>query len=121
MQTKKENVSLDNICNGEVIERFNQLLEQAFKNCMDLNYDESPRKIKLEVEIRPNDRRDEVVAIAKFTPTDGKLTTKPAAMAIGIGQDGRAVAREYVSQQQQLFEVNVTQIRPNMAPGMKGE
>ncbi len=112
MYTNDENVTLENLCGGEVGKRFEQLLEEAIKNCLDLNYDGSPRKVSLILEIKPNDRRDEVTAVPKFKCDKGRIVMAGIPMAIGIGPDGRAVAKEFVSRQQALFNQGVTPIRP---------
>ena len=111
MYTAKIPVGFETVQEGRVIERANQLLESAIKNCLDLSYDQSTRKVTVTLRITPNQRRDEVVCIPEFAVTQGKLRMPAVGMAIGIGSHGRPEAREFIERQQALFEASVTPIR----------
>jgi hypothetical protein len=103
MPTKDVDVSLDNWMDGDVLARFDAALERLLKNCMDPNYDASPRKLKLTVKLTPNNRRDELYPEFHLEAVNGRLKFVGAALRIGIDERGRGVAREYVDAQQQLF------------------
>lgn len=111
MPTKDVNLQIENWMEGEVIERVNRALERVIKNCLDANYDASPRKIKLTIKLNVNTRRDEAYPDFHIETIMGRLKFTGVALAIGIDPAGRGVAREYIDRQQQLFNQGVTPLR----------
>jgi len=120
MFTSKDPVKLENVYQGQVIEKGNQLLEEAIKNCLDLSYDDSPRKIKITLRLKPNVRRDEIAFLPEFEIQKGKIRMASIGMAIGINQAGRPEAREYVDRQQALFNQGVIPIDSKTAGAGEG-
>lgn len=120
MFTSKEPVRIENLYQGQVVENANQLLEEILKNCMDLNYDSSPRKIKIILKLTPNARRDEISCVPEFDVQKGKRRMPAIAMSIGINQQGRPEAREFIDRQQQLFNQGVIPIDSKTAGSGEG-
>lgn len=115
MFTKEQGMSIENVCDGTVAERVNQLLEEAIKNCLALDYDLSTRKVKLTLRLTPNEDRARVEIIPEFEITRGKQRMKAFEAAIGINAQGKGEAREFISRQQELFNRGVTPMRPATA------
>lgn len=120
MITKQERMTFENLENGEVAARLELLIDEALNNCLDLNYDKSPRKVQIVLEFVPNDRRDEVICRPKFKCEKGRVLMQPIALAVGVNSSGRVEAREFQSQQQQLFNQGVTPIRPDLPAKIEG-
>jgi hypothetical protein len=117
MPTKDEDLSLENWLEGEVLGRVDAALEEIIKNCLDPNYDKSPRKVELTITLTPNDRRDEAYPDFHVKKTMGKIKFKGAAIRIGLNDRGRGAAREFVDPQKQLFNGQVTPM-PNRKEGV---
>lgn len=111
MHLSDETVALEDLENGTVLGRINLEIEEAIRNCLDLNYDNSPRKVRVEIKLVPNEQRNQVIPTVAYKTEGGKLIQKCQPWAIGIGTDGRPEAREFVSRQQALFKAGVTPIR----------
>ncbi len=83
--TEPENVSLQNLARGAVVERFDDALRSVLDNIMDPNTTHAAREITLKVKIKPDQNRD-------FGGVDVTCTTKlapasPLGTKIFIGRD----------------------------------
>jgi hypothetical protein len=110
MFTKSESVCIENVCDGAVAAKVDQLLEEAIKNCLALDYDLSTRKVTMTLRMTPNDRRDEIVFVPEFKIDKGKLRMPAVSMSVGINQQGKGEAREFMDRQQALFNQGVVAI-----------
>jgi hypothetical protein len=119
MITKKEKITMDNFMNGDVAARFEMLIEEAMDNMLDLNYDGSTRKVQIQVEFTPNERRDEAKTKVKYKCDKGKIIMPVITVAIGRNAAGRAEGREFITRQQELFNQGVTPIRQDLEAGIK--
>lgn len=120
MQTRNEPVSLATMEQGTVMERVNQMLEEAIKNCLDPNYDQTPRVVALKIKLKPNDRRDEVYPSFDYKVEKGKRMQKGTPWSVGLASNGKAVGKEFMSRQQALFE-NGGNVVPLQAAGGAAE
>lgn len=97
-----DEVSIDTLAGGALVERANDALAQAYSNILDPNTPATEkRKVLIEVTLTPTEMRD-------FCVTDIKVSTKLAAptpvqsrMYLGQGPDG-PVATEYDPKQMRM-------------------
>jgi hypothetical protein len=108
--TKDTPATIATMFDGEVSQMADKLIEEAIKNCLALDYDQSTREIQICLKFTPNDRRSEVFCIPEFKIKKGKLRFVGRPMAVGINSQGKGEAREFVDRQQLLFNQGVTPI-----------
>jgi hypothetical protein len=99
MLTRDENLTFQNLNDGQVQMAFDQHLDRLIKNCLDPNAGTKGRKLIVTLDVVPNDRRDEV---AIKVSVDSKLLNTRAfqtAATMGVDSHGRGVMREYQRQQ----------------------
>lgn len=103
--TKESSISLANLMDGAVIERFDQALQDVVANTQDPNTSPTAkREITLKVTFKPDEER---FLTAFDVQCHVKLAgAKPlkSACIIDTGRDGAVEARELASPQQKLFE-----------------
>ena len=103
MLTKDEDLSFENLNNGNVQEAFDQHLDRLIKNCLDMNAGTKSRKLIVTIEVTPNERRDEVTI---KTAVDSKLLNTKSfvtAATMGVDSQGRGVMKEFQTRQQPLL------------------
>lgn len=89
-----ENVTLENLSSGAVLERFEQELDKVLVNILDPNTKATAvRSVTLTIKIKPSDNRDvgstEIVTTSKLAPA------KPVTTILFIGREnGKPVAAE---------------------------
>lgn len=63
-------LTVENLCNGGAVERFHDALCDVVKNISDPNTEaKKPRKVKLEMTIKPNEHRNMAEVIVSVTST----------------------------------------------------
>lgn len=98
-------VSLENLGNGGVIEKFDHELQNVIANILDPNTpQDAKREISVKVTIKPGkaDRgmcSMEIVVASKLAPTAGISST----LSVGMSQSGEMAAKEYLPVQASLF------------------
>lgn len=111
MRTREEQLSLTNIADGAVIERFDQALKDILENLMDPNTTDKKREIVVKVSFKRNADRTMI-------QVDAAVDTKPASRnpvqvvaLMGKALGGGVEANEVLPAQQPLFSDNVTPMR----------
>jgi len=95
---EQKDVSLDNLANGAVVERFNDALKEVLGNIIDPNTTHAKRAITLKVEIKPDENRN--FGAIDITCKTSLAPTMPLKTKVYIGQDKTGpVATEYNPQQ----------------------
>ena len=98
-------VSLENLGNGGVIEKFDHELKNVIANILDPNTpQDATREITIKVKLKPGkaDRgmcSMEMVVASKLAPTTGISST----LSVGMSSTGDVAAREYLPVQSPLF------------------
>jgi len=108
-RVKSEAMSLVTINGGALVEQFDIALAAVMANVHDINADEGPRKVVLEVTIAPNTQRDLVVITGKV---DRKLRGQApieSTADVKLDSRGRVFGRLRIQQQVELFQ-NVKKI-----------
>lgn len=101
-----EDVSLANLAGGAAIERFDLELEKVLKNIMDPNTTaKQKRKIKLTITIVPSEDRDYAHTEIACESTLAPLTSFTIPLHIGIGPDGKPIARQSSMQQKTFADI----------------
>lgn len=112
-----EDVSLANLAGGAAIERFDLELENVLRNIMDPNTPaKTKRKIKLTVTIAPSDDRDYAHTEILCESTMAPLTSFSIPLHIGIGVDGRAIARQSHLKQKTFADIPQQKTDGNVTP-----
>lgn len=111
MKTNEENLSLENICDGAAIERFDIVLQDILNNILDVNTEaDTVREIKLTVKIKPSPDR-EILSIAfQVVPKPAPLSPLFTNAFIDKDVKGNAEAHEFSTPVQQELPKNVTKI-----------
>lgn len=101
MTQEMELSSLANLGHGAAIERFDDEMERALQNIMDINTTEDVREVRLIVKLKPNEER---TACAVAVACTSKLAPgRPFGTTLFPTMDGeKAVAIEHNPQQMQL-------------------
>ena len=95
MKTKEVKVSLANLCNGAVIERFDHVLAEILENVKDPNTDSDVvREINIKVKIKPDLDRDSVVFAFQITPKEAPLSSMIGIAELGRDAEGKMIAHE---------------------------
>lgn len=103
MLTDEQTVSLDTICGGGLIMRFNDELTQVIANCLDPNTGDGVRQITMTVKVKPDASRNLCHVSASVM---GKLLpSAPLSTSMFIGMDPKLgpVAYENNPRQMNLF------------------
>ena len=111
MRTREESLSLMNIADGAVVEKFDRALEKILENLMDPNTTDKKREIIIKVELKRNDARTMLdMAVSCVTkPAPAWPTVTQAFM--GRDSRGGVRANEILPAQKPLFEDNVKPLR----------
>lgn len=95
MKTKEVKVSLINLCNGAVIERFDYILAEVLENVKDPNTDpDATREINIKIKIKPDLDRDRVVFAFQITPKEAPLSAMIGIAELGRDEHGKMIAHE---------------------------
>lgn len=90
---------LDELMDGALTERFNQVLDEVMRNAVDPNTDpKAKRQVKIVIDVIPNERRD----TASFkTHVEAKLAARAAisqVVFLHVSDDGSITATEVTNQ-----------------------
>lgn len=113
---------LDELMDGALTERFNQVMDEVMKNAVDPNTDpKAKRQIKIIIDVIPNERRD----TASFkTHVESKVAPRvPISQVVflRVGDDGSITATEVTSQVPgQISMEGTEQAFPNVLEFNKG-
>lgn len=103
MASEFDKVSLNTLCGGGVVERFDDELRNVIKNIKDPNTSDKVREITLKVKIKVNDARDYCAVVADISSKT--LPPKPitTSMFIGIDPKDGPVAYEHKLVQMEMY------------------
>lgn len=115
MITSQEQVTLANLADGAVVERFADELERVLANIQDPNTTLVTRTITLTVKIKPDENRR--VGAVGISAKATMAPTRPLSAAIMIGKEGDTpVAMEIIEAQQELPFPAPDQAAGNITP-----
>lgn len=81
-------LSVENMCNGGLVERIHEELQRVVANIVDVNTPaKKPRKVKMEITIRPNEHRNMAEVLVKTSSC--LQSPEPIETSIYIGLDPR--------------------------------
>jgi hypothetical protein len=110
---ERDELKIESILDGGVIEMLNHTLGQVFANIVDVNTDDGPREVNLKLKIKPDDTRSLVEIGVTVTPKLAGLAKATTLADVGY-VNGRAKAFLRPKQQQSIpFE-------PRVAANAKG-
>jgi hypothetical protein len=104
---EREELKIESILDGGVLEMLNHTLGQVFENIIDVNTDDTPREVNLKLKIKPDDSRSLVEIGVTVTPKLAGLAKATTLADIGY-VNGRAKAFLRPKRQQSIpFEPKV--------------
>ena len=109
-------MSLDDIMDGAITERFNHVLRQVLDNIADPNTaPEKIRKITLTLAIKPNEERDIATITAEAKPT--LVPRKSVGTVVSLfEQDGVTLAAELTKQLPGQMDIEGNENQPKVRP-----
>jgi len=112
MPTKTENLKIENVKDGAVIEKINFAIGLLMDDINNPNKEAAaPREVSIKLIFKPTEDRDLIGIGCAVNPKFGPLKTIKSRAAIGIDARGRGFAREIVPMEQQKLPLeNVTRI-----------
>jgi hypothetical protein len=111
MKTNEERLSLTNLLQGAVVERFDIVLQEVLDNVHNLNCDaDAVREITVKVKIKPSLDRDLIAYSANVVPKLAPLSSVVGKAVVDKDVKGNGVAHEIIPFIQQELPQNVTPI-----------
>ncbi len=107
MQTNPEQMCLENLAGGALVERFDIVLHEALDNIHDVNRDaEFVREITMKVKIKPAPDRERLAIGFEVTPKLAPLSAVITTAVTGKDIEGNSEAYEMKSYRQQPLPMN---------------
>ena len=102
MITHDEQLSMENIGGGSVIEQANDAIQQILNNIRDVNTADGVRELNIKIQFKPNSDRGviEITALCATKPAHAHSVRTMAICGTGLG--GKAEAFEILSSQLSL-------------------
>jgi len=95
-------VSLGNIGEGAIIEKFDDEFQRVIKNISDPNTDLSTREVTLKCSIKPSDNREMCEIVISFKSKLGGVKSYKGMIFVGMDPERGYVAREPANRQMGL-------------------
>lgn len=118
MKTNEEKLSLTNLLQGAVVERFDIVLQDVLDNVHDLNCDaDAVREINVKIKIKPSLDRDLIAYAANVVPKLAPLSSVVGKAEVGKDVKGNGEAYEIIPFVQQELPQNVTPLKDERKTG----